>query len=62
MFASESPSLVPDDLNGTSDVFVAAGMLTEDRADDQVTRISRAHGGGEADGASTDPAITPDCI
>src|SRR5437870_3020958 len=61
VFASDSPRLEPGDTNGTSDIFVVAGLLTPDRADDQVTRISRAHDGGEADGASTDPAITPDC-
>jgi hypothetical protein len=61
VFASDSPSLVPGDVNGTRDVFVATGLLTDDPADDQVTRISRAYDGGEADGASTDPSITPDC-
>jgi hypothetical protein len=61
VFASDSPLLVPGDVNGTRDVFVATGLLTEDPADDQMTRISRAYDGGEADGASTDPSITPDC-
>jgi Tol biopolymer transport system component len=51
---SGSAGLVPGDSNGVDDVFV------HDRASGETTRVSVASDGGEGDGLSTDPDISPD--
>jgi Tol biopolymer transport system component len=53
-FASFSPDLVPGDTNGASDVFV------RDSDTGLISRVSVDGAGGQADGASTDPAISAD--
>jgi Tol biopolymer transport system component len=56
VFASRAPNLVEGDNNGLSDIFLwkrdASGAIT-------VTRISAAAGGGDANGDSETPAISP---
>ncbi|MDQ1502129.1 MAG: hypothetical protein QOI86_5469 [Actinomycetota bacterium] len=61
VFASESPLVVPADTNGAADVFLSAGLLSPEAADHQLLRVSRATDGGQTDGPSTDPDISPDC-
>jgi Tol biopolymer transport system component len=53
-FTSLADDLVSGDRNGKADVFVA------DRSAHTVRRVSVAPGGGDADGASGAPAISPD--
>ena len=53
-FASTASNLVAGDTNGVSDVFLA------DLDAGTITRISVAHGGAEANAASTGPAISGD--
>ncbi len=53
-FASTASNLVAGDTNGVSDVFVA------DLDAGAITRVSVAHGGAQANGASTGPAISGD--
>ena len=53
-FSSEASNLVPGDGNRTADVFL------RDRATGEMFRISQAAGGVDADGASTDPALSLD--
>ena len=53
VFASNASNLVGGDTNGVSDVFI------RDLQTGQISRLSPASG-GEADGASAYPAITPD--
>jgi hypothetical protein len=54
VFTSTASNLVPGDANGVADVFVA------DLRTGQVRRVSEPAAGGEADGASGAPAISPD--
>ncbi len=54
VFASTATNLVPGDHNGASDIFL------RDRQAATTTRISVAHGGIEANGPSTTPAISGD--
>ena len=51
-FTSSASNLVPDDRNGAPDVFV------RDLESGLTTLVSRAVGGGSADGASTRPSIS----
>jgi Tol biopolymer transport system component len=60
-FASESPLLVPGDVNGVSDVFSRKGAFSPDPADDSMVLVSRATDGASADGPSSDPSISRDC-
>jgi Tol biopolymer transport system component len=53
VFRSAADNLVPDDTNGRDDLFM------HDRQTGETTRIAIA-GGGESDGDSTTPAVTPD--
>lgn len=53
-FTSAAADLVDGDGNGASDVFV------RDLGSDSTERVSVTSGGGEATGASSAPAITPD--
>jgi Tol biopolymer transport system component len=53
-FASDADSLVPNDTNGTYDVFVK-DMVTR-----QVTLVSQTAGGVSANGLSTSPALSAD--
>lgn len=53
-FASDAANLVADDGGGRRDVFV------RDLAAGVTRRVSRAHGGGEADGPSDAPALSAD--
>ena len=53
-FASFASNLVAGDHNGVADVFV------RDRLTQRTTRVSVGHGGVEADGASSTPAISAD--
>ncbi|HEY5197636.1 MAG TPA: hypothetical protein VIJ51_11495 [Solirubrobacteraceae bacterium] len=53
-FASTAANLVAGDTNGVSDVFVA------DLTTGAITRVSVAHGGAQANAASTGPAISAD--
>lgn len=53
-FFSKASNLVPGDTNNAFDVFV------KDALTNATTRVSVATGGGEADGESRDPRITPD--
>jgi Tol biopolymer transport system component len=53
-FASFASNLVPGDHNGVADVFV------RDRLTQRTTRVSVGHGGVEANGASSTPAISAD--
>ena len=53
-FASDDPGLVPGDTNGVRDVFVRDLRTGERR------RVSVATGGGEANGPSDEPVISPD--
>jgi Tol biopolymer transport system component len=53
-FGSHASDIVPGDTNGQEDVFV------RDRATGATERVSVPDGGGEADGASLDPAISAD--
>ena len=65
VFASEASNLVPGDTNGLADIFLhdrdadADGIFDEAGAV-AVTRLNVGPGGVEANGFSTDPAITPD--
>lgn len=52
-FSSEATNLVPDDTNGVADIFV------HDMRNGSTWRLSVATGGGEADGPSAQPWITP---
>lgn len=54
VFESQASNLVAGDTNGASDIFL------RDRAAETTTRISLTSEGTEGNGASTDPAITPD--
>ena len=54
VFQSDATNLVPDDLNGWSDVFI------RDRQLGTTARVSVDSGGGEADGPSVSPAISDD--
>jgi Tol biopolymer transport system component len=54
VFQSDAPDLVAGDGNGLTDVFV------RDRTLGTTTRVSVDTGGGDADGASTDPCLTAD--
>ncbi len=51
-FQSEAPNLVPDDTNGTADVFV------HDMVSGRTSRISLPSSGGEGNNTSFDPAIS----
>jgi Tol biopolymer transport system component len=53
-FATHVDTLVPDDTNAVPDVFLY------DRNSGQFSRVSLNSAGGEADGDSFDPAISPD--
>lgn len=53
-FASDADSLVPNDTNGTFDVFV------KDMVTGQVTLVSQTAGGVSANGFSTSPALSAD--
>lgn len=52
-FLSDAPNLVPGDKNGHADVFVY------DRKTSHIRRVSVASGGGEGDGDSFDPSLSP---
>ena len=52
MFLSDATNLVPDDNNGVTDVFVF------NRATGDVTRVSTAEDGTEANGSSYDPSLS----
>ncbi|MCS7470454.1 S8 family serine peptidase [Stieleria sp. ICT_E10.1] len=54
VFPAEDSNLVPDDNNGTADIFVY------DRQEDRVARVSVDVDGNEANGTSSDPTITGD--
>lgn len=54
VFQSTATNLVAGDTNGVSDVFV------RDRSTGATTRVSVITGGGEANGASTEPSISAD--
>lgn len=54
VFPSNDRFLVPDDNNGTADIFVY------DRQEDRVARVSVDADGNEANGTSSDPTITGD--
>ena len=53
-FESTANDLVPGDANNASDIFVA------DRSNGTIERVSVAMGGGDANGASHIPVMTPD--
>jgi Tol biopolymer transport system component len=53
-FESDAGNIVPGDDNAVFDVFV------RDMALHQTIRVSEAHGGGDPDGASHRPALSPD--
>ena len=53
-FASDASNLVPNDTNGTSDIFV------RDRVAGTTRRASVRNGGGQANGYSFDPTISED--
>ena len=53
-FSSAAPTLVPGDTNGVWDVFV------HDRETGTTIRVSVPTGGGQADGASSNPALSSD--
>jgi Ca2+-binding RTX toxin-like protein len=53
-FASDASNLVADDTNAVRDIFV------KDGTSGTVTRISTAYEGGEANGDSVAPALSPD--
>jgi Tol biopolymer transport system component len=53
-FESEATNLVPGDTNGVRDIFL------RDRQTGTTERASVATGGGQADGFSAGPALTPD--
>ncbi len=53
-FGSSAVNLVPDDTNGTSDVFVY------DRVADTTERVSVDSNGGQGDNASVTPSISAD--
>ncbi|MFO0839491.1 MAG: hypothetical protein U1D55_13325 [Phycisphaerae bacterium] len=52
-FASSSPTLVAGDTNGATDVFV------KDRTTNATVRVSVATGGGQSNGSSTQPFLSP---
>jgi hypothetical protein len=54
VFASAASNLVGGDTNGVTDIFLA------DLDNGTITRVSVAHGGAQANGASTEPAISGD--
>ena len=54
VFQSDASDLVPGDMNGVSDIFV------RDLLAGATTLVSVATNGGPANGASTDPVMTPD--
>lgn len=53
-FQSDSGILVTEDYNGYSDIFLS------DTKNDTITRVSLSSSGGETDGVSSEPTITPD--
>ncbi len=53
-FESAGPNLVAGDTNGATDIFV------RDRVTGQTTRVSVSSAGGQGNGNSLDPDITPD--
>jgi hypothetical protein len=65
VFASTATNLVAGDTNGVSDIFLRDRDTDADGIFDEAgavatTRLSVASGGAQADGASIEPAITPD--
>ena len=54
VFQSDASNLVPNDTNGVTDIFV------RDLVAGTTTLVSVSTNGGPANGASTDPVITPD--
>ena len=54
VFQSDASNLVPNDTNGVTDIFV------RDLAAGTTTLVSVSTNGGSANGASTDPVMTPD--
>jgi Tol biopolymer transport system component len=54
VFQSDASNLVPNDTNGVTDIFV------RDLAAGTTTLVSVSTNGGPANGASTDPVMTPD--
>ena len=54
VFQSDASNLVPNDTNGVTDIFVS------DLVARTTTLVSVSTNGGPANGASTDPVITPD--
>ncbi len=54
VFQSDASNLVPNDTNGVTDIFVS------DLVARTTTLVSMSTNGGPANGASTDPVITPD--
>ena len=54
VFQSDASNLVPNDTNGVTDIFV------RDLVAGTTTLVSVSTNGGPANGASTDPVMTPD--
>ena len=54
VFQSDASNLVPNDANGATDIFI------RDRVAGTTTLVSVSTNGGPANGASTDPVMTPD--
>jgi Tol biopolymer transport system component len=54
VFRSASTNLVPNDTNGIADIFI------RDRMNNTIERVSVATGGIEANGISSQPAVSPD--
>ena len=59
-FVSRASNLVADDKNGRADVFLRDTCAGLKRCLPATWRVSRGHLGLEADGDSTEPALTPD--
>ncbi len=59
-FASDATNLVPDDTNGTSDVFLARLNADHPVSRPAVTRVSVGSDGAQADGASASPSLSAD--